>query len=45
MLLQASAAALGRTAASEADSKGGRLDRTLMRLDRSLDSKRCAMKG
>ena len=37
---QAAAAAVGRTAASEADSKNGRLDRALMRLDRALDPKR-----
>ena len=40
-LLQASAAAVKRTSASEEDSKNGRLDRTLMRMDRALDPKRC----
>ena len=40
-LLQASAAAVKRTSASEEDSNNGRLDRTLMRMDRTLDPKRC----
>ena len=40
-LLQASAAAVKRTSASEEDSKNGRLHRTLMRMDRTLDPKRC----
>ena len=39
---QAAAAAVSRTAASEAASKNGRLDRALMRLDRALDPTRYA---
>ena len=41
MHVQAAAAAVQRTAAAEIDSKNGRLDRALMRLDRALDPKRC----
>ncbi len=39
-LFQASAAAVKRTSASEEDSENGRLDRTLMRMDRTLDPSR-----
>ena len=42
MLLQGALKAVMRTASSEHDSKNGRLDRTLVRLDHTLDPARCA---